>query len=114
MILRKPYAFLIKKFRLLHLIVSGLLVYLIYRLNMLLQIVNEYMKDITVVNNKDLINEYFNIYMFIIPFAIIIFSTILYSIMYLKKKPKLFYAISIITSIAMLIIFNYVYGNFEV
>lgn len=114
MILRKPYAFLIKRFRLFHLIVSGLLVYMIYRLNLLRGIVNEYLADITIVNNVDLVNDYFNIYMFIIPFVIIIFSTIIYSIMYLKKKPRLFYAISIIASIAILIILNYVYGNFEV
>lgn len=114
MILRKPYAFLIKHFKLLHLILIMPIAYLMFRINMLLTFFSSYLKDVTVVNGKDLIGDLFNVYMFLIPFIIILFSIILFSVMRFKQKPRMFYFVSIIVSIVMLIILNMTYGNLEV
>ena len=45
MILRKPYAFLIKYFRLIHLFISLLIVYLIYKTNNMYNFFKDYITD---------------------------------------------------------------------
>ena len=45
MILRKPYAFLIKHFKLIHLIISALIAFLIARTNKILVFFKDYMNN---------------------------------------------------------------------
>ena len=58
MILRKPYAFFIKMFKPIHLILSALLIYSIYLENKLLGIFNNYINtDILSIENSYIVNN---------------------------------------------------------
>ena len=46
MVLRKPYAFLIKKFRLIHLVLSFLIGFILYRSVLIVKFFIEYIKNI--------------------------------------------------------------------
>ncbi|MDD3392794.1 MAG: hypothetical protein PHE54_04570 [Bacilli bacterium] len=110
MILRKPYAFFIKQFKTIHFILTILMMYLLYRTSLMLSFFNEYVSSSSSVTGQNLTGTYFNIYVFLVPFLIAISSIIILSVMYIKKKPILFYVINIIIAIAVLVIFNYAYN----
>lgn len=110
MILRKPYAFFIKHFKLIHIILTILIAYLIYRTGLLLSFFNEYISTGKSVIDQDLTGNLFNLYMFIVPFLIILASIIILSVMVLKQKPILFYITLIIIYIIMLVVYNYIYS----
>ena len=111
MILRKPYAFFIKNFKLMHMILTILIAYLLYRTGLSLTFFNEYISTNVSVIDQDLTGTLFNIYMFIIPFFIILATMIILSVMYVKKKPILFYITIIIIYASMLFVYNYVYST---
>jgi len=110
MILRKPYAIIIKYFKFIHIVVAALLAYIIYKTNLILSFLSGYMSTNTNVVGQDLISGLFNIYVFIIPIVIIIFSLIFFGIMYKRQKPFTFYIINTFIYIIFLIIFAYSYG----
>ena len=90
MILRKPYAFFIKHFKLIHIILTILIAYLIYRTGLLLSFFNEYISTGKSVIDQDLTGNLFNLYMFIVPFLIILASIIILSVMVLKQNQFYF------------------------
>ena len=106
MILKKPYAFFIKNFKLLHFILVFFMTYLIYRTNKLLNFLYNYIASSQLVTGQDYASEMFNIYMFIFPFLIMLISIIILSVMYLKKKPIFFYVVTIAIYLALIIIYN--------
>lgn len=113
MILRKPYAFLIKHFHLIHVILGLLVGYLIYKTGLILSFLNEYMGSGQALIERDLTTQLFNIWMFFFPFLIILFTTIIMGLLYNKKKPIAFYFVNIIISIAILVVYNITYGTLE-
>lgn len=111
MILRKPYAFLIKNFRLFHVILTLLLAYSIYRTNLILSFFNEYLNAIEVIVGANVASGLFNLYLFLVPFVVILFSIILLAVLYNKKKPYFFYVLIILVSLFQLGIYNYAYST---
>lgn len=110
MILKKPYAFFIKMFKPIHLILSVLIAYLIYLNNKILVFLNNYITSTTATieeNVKALVSNF----LFIIPIVIIIFSLIILGIMFKKKKPIKFYFINVFAFIVVIII-NLYASNF--
>lgn len=109
MVFRRPYAFLIKHFRLIHIILFTLFAYLTFKANNILNFFKDY------INYKGSIeiiaNNYINIWIIIFPILIIAISIIIYFLMKYKKKPKLFYIISSIVSLISIILFLYLYSN---
>lgn len=109
MILRRPYAFLIKYFRVIHLILFVLFGYITYMANNILSFFKEY---IEYSGNIDVISsEYISYFMFVSIVLIAVISVIIFLLMRYKKKPKLFYVILIVVSVISLILFLYLYGN---
>lgn len=106
MILKKPYAFLIKYFKIIHIILLGLMSYLLYRTNVILNFFQEYIKADQLITGKDFTGELFNIWMFSLPFIIIVILLILLAVMYYKKKPIVFYILNIALMIGVLIVYN--------
>ena len=106
MILRKPYAFLIKYFRFIHTVLLVLMIYLLYRTNVILNFFQEYISSDKIITGKDFTGELFNQWMFILPFIIIVALVILLGVMYYKKKPKVFYIYNILIMIALLVFYN--------
>ena len=90
MILRKPYAFLIKNFKIIHAILTAMYVYLAFYVS---NVLNFYTGFIEGTNRKlNAINYISNIPYIVIIFSIVI-CAILFILMNYKKKPKLFYAV---------------------
>ena len=104
MILRKPYAFFIKHFKLIHLVLAVFVFYAIYRTKLLLDFFNEYSLATINVTGQDLVTPLLPTFFQIIPILIILFATIVLVVMAYKKKPYLFYIITIIIYIYVLII----------
>ncbi|MCI8446734.1 MAG: hypothetical protein HFH31_04475 [Bacilli bacterium] len=110
MVLRKPYAFLVKHFKMIHALMTLVIAYLVYRTNFILNFLNEYMSATEIIKVDNITNTIFNIWMFIFPFLLIVFSLIIISLMRFKKKPILFYILNIALAIAILIFYNYSYS----
>ena len=103
MVLRKPYKFFIKYFRLFHLILASLVIYSLIRISHVISFINKFtnsdvtLKTITV----DDFNTLYNSFDIIVPLLTIVLSVILLVVMTMKKKPNKFYAYSTFTSIAL-------------
>lgn len=105
MILRKPYAFLIRHFKLIHLFISLLLVYLISCTNNILKFFKSYsINSLIEVDSSSYINffTYFSI--------IILLSLVIAIIVLLKKKQKpiLFYILTIVGYLILFMGFVYI------
>ena len=112
MILRRPYAFLIKHFRLIHLILFILLAFITYNANNVLDFFKEYISANG--NIEVLSSNYINLFIYIVPVIIVGLSIMIYYLMKYKDKPKLFYIILIVVSILCTGIYTYLYLNMEV
>lgn len=104
MILRKPYAFLIKHFKLIHLILAILSFYSIYRTKILLDFFNEYVANMVNVIGQDLTTNLIPGFYIFVPILIILITVIVLVVMVVKKKPNLFYIINIAVCIFVFII----------
>ena len=105
MIVRKPYAFLIKHFKKIHIFLFLLCTYIVYKTTQLYS----FMKDFVEFGSYDYINEpisgyiTFTSYLFII---MIVASTIAVLILlYKKKKPWKMYIVPIISYLVLFVIF---------
>ena len=125
MILRKPYAFLIKHFKLLHLVLTILLGISIYRLSIISTFLNNYLNNPIVFNRYSVENyiaspdvselvksvgTLFPFYVFLIPLLIILITLVILFIMYNKKKPYLLYIVIILYSLLSLAFFSVTYN----
>ena len=110
MILRKPYAFLIKNFKLIHLILTILYIYLAIKVNNMLRYFNNFIDG---TEGKLAAIKYVTNYYLIAIIASIIICLVIYALMRYKKKPKLLYLILIILYIIVAIIINFSYGGLE-
>jgi len=107
MVLRKPYAFFIKHFRLFHFILFGLVIYSIVRATGVMNFISQYLSNATAVDNlitMDDVNSVFNSMDYIISILTFIMSLILLIVMTIKQKKNKFYAYSTVISIIMLIL----------
>lgn len=105
MILRKPYSFLIRNLKKIHIIMFVINLYLITRTNVLLTFFNEYIDSNSTLigSNVELINS-FSYAMIIIMFLL---SSIIFFLMKLKDNKALFYFICIILYIFSFIMYSY-------
>ena len=110
MILRKPYAFLIKHFKLIHLILTGLYIFLVAKVSSLL---NYYNNLIAGTEGKLKAITYVTNYYLIAIILSIIICLIVFWLMHYKKKPKLLYLILIVFYIIVEIIINISYSGLE-
>ena len=90
MILKKPYAFLIKSFRLIHLILAVMIGFLLYKTYNIYTFFNRFVNNIYSALDA-LPSEYISVFMFLITVIIVSFSLAMYLLMKQKKKPKFFY-----------------------
>ncbi|NLM62883.1 MAG: hypothetical protein GX190_01030 [Mollicutes bacterium] len=107
MILRKPYAFFIKQFKTIHLIMSLLIAYLIYRTTLIMSFFNEYLGSIDSKVDPTAHDTLFNTFVFLTPVLIILMSILILWIFILKKKPFVFYVTNIIIYIYCIFALNH-------
>lgn len=99
MIIRKPYAFFIKHFRLIHFILSFLMIYCLYYSKRLLDFFNTYINQNLNLKGQELASIYIPGLYQILPILIIIVLTVILVVMILKKKPMVLYIINIASMI---------------
>lgn len=104
MILRKPYAFLIKNFKIIHLVMSILFVYLIGKSTKILSFFRRYFANSLI----DVVpSDYFNFFMYFSLILIIALSVAIIFLFKKKNKPITFYIITIIGCIAIFACYIY-------
>ena len=104
MVFKKPYAFLMKNFKIIHAILTIFSIYLIMRVNAILNFFNQYIKGSI---NKVYALEYIsNGYILVIILSIIICLVVLVLMKY-KKKPSLLYTLLIAVYLAIGFVIGY-------
>ncbi len=106
MILRRPYAFFIKHFKLFHFIMFVFLGIITYRTNLVRSFFNEYIGQIAYTISENIVLELFSNLTYVLAAFIIISSILIFLVMNKKEKPALFYALTILmtfSTIAFLI-----------
>ncbi len=106
MIIRKPYAILIKHFKLIHSALLAMMIYLIYRTSMITRFFLEYFSDEMGVIGKELTDDLFNNWMYFFTFVVILGLIVVLILMIAKQKPVKYYIVAIVTYIALLVILN--------
>ena len=107
MVLRKPYKFLIKHFRIIHLLLALMSSYLLFRTNNIVKFFNEYINGSETLIGVGTSDEYFSLLMIVFIMLILVGITLILVIMKMKDKPILFYIISIISYIIIGLIYIY-------
>ena len=105
MILRKPYAFLIKHFRIIHLLLTILLSFIAYNTNRLYVFFRDYIKasnHLRIFVEPKITSVPWYIYILIILSVVIISS--IFILMNRKKKPTKYYLISIVFYLLLIIV----------
>lgn len=110
MILRKPYKFLIKHFKLIHLILTLLMVYVVYKFNYIFSFFNTTVENYVGIITTDATGSLYNIYIYLAIMLIIIVSLVLIGLLYFKKKPIKLYILNIIFYIFVTILIAYSYS----
>ena len=93
MVLRKPYAFLIKNFKIIHLCLSFILIYIAFSYNRIITFINSYITNYASSFEAQNYISYFLIFVIVIAIAI---NFVIYLLMRHKEKPRLAYMISIL------------------
>lgn len=114
MILKKPYAFFIKMFKPVHLILSVLIAYLIYLDNNILKFLNDYIYTSNNSIGDNITEKLISNLLYIIPFILIIMSLLILGVMYKKKKHITFYVFNIFVFIVVIVINLYASNFLEV
>jgi len=113
-ILRKPYALLIKNFKKIHLVLCVFMAYIAYRSSNIFTFFNDLINHGTFDRTAfSLPSTYINIYMFIITIFIVAVTLVIYILMREKKKPKLLYLLIIFFYLALIIFFFGTYNTLE-
>lgn len=104
MIIRKPYAILIKNFKLIHAILLAFMIYLTYRVGMISKFFSDYFENGNSVMGQELTDGLFNTLMYLSIFAIIIGLIVVLVLMIMKKKPVKYYIGGIISYVVVFIV----------
>ena len=111
MILKKPYAFLIKYFKIIHIIMFIIFSFLIFRLRDIYMFFSNYVKtnNFTFIENME--NNYTSLIVILLIVIVLFLNIFIYSLMKVKEKPILFYRILFIYLVFLLIYWIY-FRNF--
>lgn len=117
MILKKPYAFIIKHFRAVHLFLLIPMFYLIIKTKNIVSFFAEYIaNDYTFKFNNvlsSLSGNYINLFMYLAVILILVVFMFLFIILQKKEKPTRYYSVSIIYYIVIFILLTTCFSIFE-
>lgn len=111
MVLKRPYAFFIKHFKFLHLILAALVTYSIVRITGVISLINKYSESNETLLTRGDVEHVFGITDFLIPLIAIGISLLLLIVMTMKKKPNKYYAFSTIITFMLLVVNVYGYST---
>lgn len=109
MIIKKPYAFLIKNFRIIHGILFLMLTFLCIKSFAIYTFFSEYVKNHYFISTTNLASDYVTILMFIIDILAILVILIIYLVMNVKKKSNNFYLILVGYYAILFVYYVYMY-----
>ena len=116
MILKKPYAFIIKHFRAVHLFLLIPMFYLIIKTKNIVSFFAEYIaNDYTFKFNNvlsSLSGNYINLFMYLAVILILVVFMFLFIILQKKEKPTRYYSVSIIYYIVIFILLTTFFSIF--
>ena len=105
MVLKKPYAFLIKYFRIIHIILAIPMIYLVVKTTNIVNFFNDYIaNNYSLTINGDLSSIFINGFMYLGIFLIIISSLAVYLLFKYKEKPRKHYIAIIIYYLILFIL----------
>ena len=110
MVFRKPYGFLIKYFRLIHLIITGILICLVSANNSIYSFLNSCIDDPV---NRYIASDYINYGVFIWIFIGIVLFFIIYLLFKYKDKPRNLYLFSILGYVLVAVYIFILFGYFS-
>lgn len=113
MIIRKPYAFLIKNFKKIHIFLLVLSLYVLYQLININNFVNEFMRLGTYDLFKDPITNHITWYLTLSIFLLIIGSASILFLLNHKKKPWKIYLIPVIQYFLLLLVLGVIKSFFD-
>ena len=117
MILRKPYAFLIKYFKIIHIFMFLSLTYLVFALRKIYMFFVGYVKTNNFIYTDDMVKNYISPWMYAVVILMLISVILIYLLMHKKGKPVFFYRVLIIYCIFLLvtlIVYTYFFISLEV
>lgn len=109
MIVKKPYAFLIKNFRLINGLLFVMLSYLSIKLFSIYSFFNDYATEHYYINTGILDSTYINYFMFIVASLTIIIGFVIFYLLALKKKENKTYLYMVVYNIVMIVYFLYIF-----
>ncbi len=112
MIIKKPYAFLIKHFRLVHGLLFGLLLFLTLKTINIYTFFSGYVSNHTYLNQTGLASLYVTIPMFLLAILAALITFVIYYILSVKNKSDKVYLFIILDCILLFIFFIYMYNVF--
>ncbi len=107
MILRKPYAILIKYFKLIHIIMFVLFTYLVFALRKIYVFFANYISTSNFTYTEDMVSRYVPWIVFVVIVILFALAIGILLLMHKKEKPVLFYKIMIGFSVFLIIILIY-------
>ncbi|MBR1376909.1 MAG: hypothetical protein IJ565_03750 [Bacilli bacterium] len=105
MVLRKPYAFLIKHFKLIHVIITALMVYVMSKTFNIMSVYDEYFTSELVLLGPNVPTAAFPGMLFFVTLLIMALCVLLFWIMLIKKKPNKLYVIIFVIYFYVLVMF---------
>jgi len=110
LILRKPYALLIKYFRIIHVILSLFGAYIFYSLNNIYPYLSSYINNPSTLKGFDVSKTLFPGLLYFAVILLLVSSFVLLALMVFKKKPYLYYLISTASYIYLFVVINMANG----
>lgn len=113
MIIKKPYAFLIKNFRIIHGALFAILFYLSLKTLSIFSFFNGYVSDMYYTNTGTLESDFINYFMFFAGLVAILISFVVYYLLMVKRKKDNLYLYTSIYQIAIIIYFLVMFSIFQ-
>ncbi len=113
MIFRKPFAFFIKHFKLIHLILTICAIFLIIKTNHMLSFYLEYMELINLGSSTTISTDLFSPILLVCIVVMIFGSLLIATIMRNKKKPIMFYVVNMIIYVFLAGVYMFSYSTIE-
>lgn len=118
MIIKKPYAFIIKHFRLIHLLLLIPMIFLLTQTREIITFFSDYVaNNYSLGNSTDVLSSlasnYINIFMYLAVILILVVLIILSVVLQRKDKPTKFYNISIVYYIVMFVLITVSFAIFR-
>lgn len=102
MIIKKPYAFFIKHFKIIHLLLMIPILYLAFKIGDISSFFKSYVYANYQTSEVDFVGNYITLLIYLAIFVLIIINVIIYLLMRSKQKNTLYYTISILFYILIL------------